>query len=146
MKLAVIAALAVAIAGHASADPLTLTCRFKTYVEMKNQPPYERSVLPVAQSLKFVDGKTDSGTLKLDGTARATNSHAWTAMRNAPDGLAATFTGDDGEVLTLSRETGEVGELNGRFTATLINSFFNDRTQTLIGTCVAENGPPPNTE
>lgn len=62
-------------------------------------------------------------------------------MRNAPDGLAATFTGDDGDVLTLSRESGDVGELSGRFTATLINSFFNDRTQTLIGTCVAENGP-----
>ena len=139
MKLAAIIALAVAaIAGQATAGPLAVACVFKTYVEVKNQPPYERSVLSVAQTLKFVNGKTDGGTLKLDGTARATNSREWTAMRNAPDGLAATFTGDHGDVLTLTRESGDLGDVKGQFKATLIDSFFNDRTQTLIGTCVAE--------
>lgn len=140
MKLAIGTAMAVMVlAGHANADPLTVTCVFKTYVEVKNNPPYERSVLAVAQSLKFSDGKTDSETLKLDGTARATNSHAWTAMRNAPDGLAATFTGDHGDVLTLTRQSGDLGEVSGHFKATLIDSFFNDRTQTLIGTCEAKS-------
>lgn len=142
MKLAITAAISIAaISGLAHAGPLTVTCVFKTYVEVKNEPPYERSVLPVTQSLKFVDGKTDRATFTLGGTARATNSHTWTPLRNAPDDLAATFAGDDGDVLTLSKESGDVGELNGRFKATLIDSFFNDRTQTLIGTCVAESGP-----
>lgn len=137
-KLAVATIGWMVVAGTAHAEALTIACEFGAYVEVKTSPPYQRSVVPVAQSLTINGGSTDRATLALDGTARATNSHRWSLVRSDPDGIAATVVGDSGDVLTLSRESGQLGPLTGRFKATLISSLSTDRTQTLIGTCLVE--------
>ena len=131
----VLAALSATGSSLTTELPHTM-CVFDTYVEVRHVQPFERASLPLKQRMTIVAGRTDEATRQLDGSIRATNSVQWTLVPLSDGAYVARVIGDDGEVLTLSRREGALGPLRGSFRASLVSSFSNDRTQTLLGTCV----------
>ncbi len=125
-----------------SQDLPTLSCLFTEFICVKYNNHEIADKIEAQQSMRIVKGKTDTETLKLDGSHRATNSTEWKLITKLGwETWEIQFIGNFGDMLSLKPMIDDLGAnnrpLHGWYIASLVSST-TITTSILIGTCFVE--------